>query len=166
MNCTIFIKKQHILDLQLDITLATRQLLLKNLNSLSKEALFTIPQGCNNHIFWNIAHVVVTQQLLVYKLSGVPMLISDSLVDKYKKGTKPDGAVASDEEIETIKTGLISCIEQTRKDHDNGAFNQFHPYETSAGVTLKSAADAVSFNLFHEGIHLGSILAIKRMMAL
>jgi hypothetical protein len=36
------------------------------------------------------AHIIVVQQMLVYKLSGLPMKISDTLVEKYKKGTKPE----------------------------------------------------------------------------
>ena len=65
-----------------------RKLIAPFLEELSLDQLNTIPEGFTNNLFWNIAHVVVTQQLLVYKLSGLPMLISDELVDKYKKGSK------------------------------------------------------------------------------
>ena len=34
------------------------------------EQLLYIPDGFNNHIFWNIAHCVATQQLLHYYLTG------------------------------------------------------------------------------------------------
>ena len=51
----------------------TRKNLLKYLNTLSIEELNIIPEGFNNNIFWNIAHVAVTQQILVYKLSGLKM---------------------------------------------------------------------------------------------
>jgi hypothetical protein len=33
------------------------------------EQLNKIPEGYNNNLIWNIAHVVVVQQMLVYKLS-------------------------------------------------------------------------------------------------
>ena len=35
------------------------------------EQLALIPEGFHNNILWNIAHCVVTQQLLCYKLAGV-----------------------------------------------------------------------------------------------
>jgi hypothetical protein len=47
------------------------------------------PEGYSNNLIWNIAHIIVVQQMLVYKLSGLPMMISDEMVEKYKKGTKP-----------------------------------------------------------------------------
>jgi hypothetical protein len=60
------------------------------LKGYSLAQLNSIPQGHNNNLIWNIAHIIVVQQMLVYKLSGLPMKISDTLVEKYKKGTKPE----------------------------------------------------------------------------
>jgi hypothetical protein len=42
-------------------------------------------EGYSNNLIWNIAHIIVVQQMLVYKLSGLPMMISDEMVDKYKR---------------------------------------------------------------------------------
>jgi hypothetical protein len=52
------------------------------------EQLNKVHEGFNNNIIWNIAHVIVTQQILVYKLSGLPMIVTDEMVEKYRKGTK------------------------------------------------------------------------------
>jgi hypothetical protein len=41
-----------------------------------------IPEGYSNNLIWNIAHIIVVQQMLVYKLSGLPMMISDEMVEK------------------------------------------------------------------------------------
>jgi len=144
-----------------DATLQNRKLLYNILKNTPKDKLLEIPKNFNNNIWWNIAHVVVTQQLLVYKFSGLPMLVDGNMVDKYKKGTKPVGA-PTDEEIETVKKLLFSTLEQTEADYKAGKFTEYNEYTTSANVTLSSADDALSFNLFHEGIHLGSILALLR----
>jgi len=148
-----------------DITLKNRVILHKFLTETPKEDLFIIPDGFNNNIWWNIAHVVVTQQILVYKLSGKTLLISDELVGMYKKGTAPDGKPVSDTEIEDVKILLFSTVEETQRAYDNGEFTNYDSYTTTPKVTLDSAADAIAFNIFHEGIHLGSILALKRAIA-
>ncbi len=61
-----------------DITLKTRTLFHQILESLTLDQLNTKPKGFNNNIFWNIKHVVITQQLLTYKLSGLPVLVSET----------------------------------------------------------------------------------------
>lgn len=147
----------------MDITLQNRKALYKYLTEIPREELLKIPQGFNNNIWWNIAHVVVTQQLLVYKLSNLQMRVEDHLVDKFKKGTKPDGT-ATDEEIKIIANYLISTVEWTRQDLENGLFKEFDEYTSSANVTLSNVTDALAFNVFHEGIHLGAIWALQKVV--
>ena len=108
-----------------------------------------------------MAHTVVTQQLLVYKLSGLQMLISDKLVEAYKKGTKTEGDVTQ-AEVDEVKGLLFSTIEKTKDDYNNKVFKTYNEYTVSTKSTLRTAEDAITFNTFHEGIHLGYILALKK----
>jgi len=149
----------------LDLTLQTRKGFYYILKNTPKEDLLKIPEGFNNNIWWNIAHVVSTQQALVYGLSGLPIQIPLELKNKFKKGTIPDGT-ASDEEIAEVKGLLFTTIEKTIVDFENGLFKNFKEYPTSAGITLKSLEDAISFNLFHEGLHMGSIFALQKAVKL
>ena len=146
-----------------DITLQNRKIFYKFLTNTSREKLLKIPEGFNNNIWWNIAHVVVTQQLLVYKMSNLPMPVSDDLVNKFRKGTTPDGT-ATDQEINAIKGLLSSTQEQLEIDYKNGIFKTFNEYTTSLNVTLKNVDDAIAFNTFHEGLHLGSILGLLKLV--
>ncbi|WP_273273963.1 DinB family protein [Maribacter polysiphoniae] len=146
-----------------DITLQNRKALYSILTKTPKELLLKIPSGYRNNIWWNIAHVVVTQQLLVYKLSGLDMKVADQLVDKFRKGTVPDGK-ATEEELDAIKGFLFSSIEWTQEDYENGVFKNFNEYTTSANVTLKNVEDAIAFNLFHEGLHLGVVLSLEKVL--
>jgi hypothetical protein len=61
----------------LAITLKNRTILDNLLNTFSIDQLNNTPEGFKNNIFWNIAHVVATQQLLVYKLSNLPMQLPE-----------------------------------------------------------------------------------------
>ena len=73
-----------------DICLKNRKILEGFLNQFSLKELNKVPEGFNNNIIWNIAHVIVTQQLLVYSNSQLPMIVSDEMVAKYRKGTFPE----------------------------------------------------------------------------
>ena len=133
------------------------------LENYTLEQLNAIPEGFSNNLIWNIAHIIVTQQLLVYKLSGLAMNISDEMVEKYRKGTKPEHQ-ATQAEVDEIKSLLFSTMDQTAADIDAKIFENFTEYPTSTGFVLKSAEDAMVFNNFHEGLHIGILISIRKFL--
>lgn len=145
----------------LEITKVSRKAFRNVLDNYTLSQLNLVPEGFKNNLFWNIAHVVVTQQLLCYKLSGLDLMVSDKWVELYKKGTCTSED-ASKSDLEHLKELLLTTIEQTEKDIDLGLFQTFTEYPTSTGFVLKTVDDAFEFNNFHEGIHLGYVLALKK----
>jgi hypothetical protein len=140
----------------------TRNFFKRYLETISLDDLNKIPEGFNNNIIWNIGHIVVTQQLLAYKLSSLPMMISDELIAKYRKDSKPEGYI-SKEEVDEIKVLLFSTIEKTIEDHNQNIFKNFHEYTVSTtGNTLTNIDEALQFIAFHEGMHLGYVMALVR----
>lgn len=141
----------------------SRILILKIIEGLSIEQLNIIPEGFKNNIAWNIAHLVVTQQLLCYKLAGLKCLISDEMITNFQKGTKPTYTI-SEAEFKEIKTLFLALPEKLTADYEKGIFTEYNEYTTSVAVTLKNINDALTFNLLHEGIHLGIILQLKKFV--
>jgi hypothetical protein len=149
------------MDWAFDIAIKNRKLLESFIENHSLEELNKVPEGFNNNIIWNIAHTIVTQQLLVYKLSGTPMIVSEDMVDAYKKGTKVERDL-SQAEVDTVKGLLFSPIEKTKEDYDNQIFQSYNEYTVSTKSTLSNVEEAIDFNNFHEGIHFGYILALRK----
>lgn len=148
----------------LEVLSNTRKFFNKFLEKTSLDDLNKIPQGFNNNIIWNIGHIVVTQQLLAYKLSGLPMMVSDSMIAKYMKDTKPEGFV-NQHEVEEIKQLLFSTIEKTKEDFNHNIFKNFQEYTVSTtGNILSDIDDSFQFILFHEGMHLGYVMALSRAL--
>ena len=133
------------------------------LDNYSLDQLNTIPAGMSNNLIWNIGHVIVSQQKLVYALSGLPMHISDSLLEKYQNGSRPDGKTTQTE-VDEIKKLLSEMVEKTKSDFEAGVFKKFHPYQTKTGFHLGTWKEAMEFNNYHEGIHLGIMLQIKKFL--
>lgn len=146
-----------------DITYQNRKVLLTFLQNHSLEQLNKVPDGFSNNIVWNIAHIVVVQQLLVYKLSGIQPIISSDLIAKYSRGTKPEADVTQDE-VEEIKGLLFKTIEQTKTDFENSIFKEYREFTNDLGFTLSSIEEAISFNNFHEAVHLGMIMSIRKFV--
>ena len=105
-----------------------------------------------------MAHIVATQQILLYRWSGLPTRIDDDIIDQYKKGTKPN-MEPTEAEIDQLSDYLINTVKWAEDDYRNGLFETYREYTTSVKVTLSSVEDAINFNNYHEGIHLGVILS-------
>ncbi|WP_281231544.1 DinB family protein [Flavobacterium gelatinilyticum] len=146
-----------------DVQKTIREILLKILDSHSLEQLNKIPEGFNNNIIWNAAHCIAAQQSLVYKLSGIPAVVSDEFISKYRKGTKPEADV-SQAEVDEIKELLLSTLEKTEKDFESGLFVEYNEYTTSMGFTLRNVQDALNFNNYHEGTHTGIMMALRKLV--
>lgn len=146
-----------------DITLKNRAILKTFIETYSLEELNKIPTGFNNNIIWNIAHTIAVQQSLVYKLSGLPAIISEEMIQTFKKGSRPERDLTQ-AEVDEIKGLLVSTIEKTKEDYEREAFQNYHEYTVMTKSNLTNVLEAIEFNNFHEGIHLGYILALKKSL--
>ncbi|WP_264519972.1 DinB family protein [Flavobacterium sp. N1994] len=151
------------MDTTFNINQTSRTVISKIVENHTLEQLNTIPEGFSNNLIWNIAHVIVVQQMLVYNLSGLPIMVSDDMVAKYKRGTKPEHSVTQ-EEVDEIKTLLFATLEQTKKDFANNIFKNFTEFTTLSGYTMKTAMDAMEFNNYHEALHTGIMMQIRKFI--
>lgn len=148
---------------QFDILRKSRELVVKELEGLSMDQIHKIPEGFKNNIAWNVSHLVVTQQLLHYKLSGLNCLCPEELITDFRKGTSPTKTF-TEAEFEEVKDLLIGLPDTLEEDYDAGIFKEYTTYPTSTGYTLTSIENAIPFNNFHEGIHYGIIRSIKKFL--
>lgn len=144
--------------------LKIRIALLKLIEPLSVEELNRIPTGFNNNVIWNLAHLISAEQSICYIRSGVKPFIDESFIIKYKSGTRPEGLV-TEETIKEIKEVFLQTIDQLGKDYDAGVFPVSYPsWTTGYGNEILHLEDAISFVMFHEGLHRGYIMAMKRSL--
>ena len=141
----------------------TRPLLLRLLDGLSDDELLAIPAGFSNNVLWNAGHVVVTQQLLHYGLSRLPLQVPDALVAQCRKGTSPRDWDAPPD-VGEIRRLAVELPRRLAEDLAAGRFVEFRPYTTSVGVELTDLETAIDFNLFHEGLHTGTILELRKAL--
>lgn len=140
-----------------------RKLIARSVENLSQEQLLLVPEGFKNNILWNLGHLIVTQQILHYKLSGNKMLITDELCDQLKSGTSPvDWSEPPD--VDVLKALVPELPARLEKDYELGRFRDFKEYTTRTGIVLANIDDAISFNNFHEGVHTGVILCLKKLV--
>lgn len=149
--------------MNLSLTRQARQNFLSLIDGLPPEALNRIPNGFNNNLIWNLGHMIATQQLLCYGLSGTPFRASEELIAAFRKGTRPKRQY-SHQETEEIKVLAISAIDTFEQDWEADAFGPFTAYPTSFGLTLHNLEEAIAFNAAHEALHLGYAMALKKAL--
>ena len=119
--------------------------------------------GFNNNLAWNLGHILVSQQLLCYTCSGIEMLIDEGLVDKYRRGTRPEGPV-DQELVDYFFAKLKETAEQLPKDYAEGKFQTYNSYLTKYRMELHSIEDAIIFNNLHEAMHIQAMLTMIRFL--
>ncbi|MGM5469973.1 DinB family protein [Flavobacteriaceae bacterium LMO-SS05] len=142
---------------------SNRNLFLEYFDNYTLEQLNKTPEGFSNNLIWNIGHIIVAQQALIYKSSELQGYVSDELFGLYKPGTKPTGQT-SEKEVRELKELFTSIIEKTETDFHNGKFIKFNEATTGNGFHLGSLQDAFEFNNYHEGLHLGFMMNIRKFV--
>lgn len=141
----------------------TRLHLLHLIENLTTEQLNKVPAGFNNNIIWNVAHVISAQQGVCYTRANVPFIVADKYYTPYRPDTKPNGFIDS-AEVDIIKGLLISTIEQLENDYNNHVFDNYTPWATRYGVQINNIEEAVNFVPFHDGMHIGYVMALRRLV--
>ena len=149
----------------IDIMRGAMKFLLNLIDGISIEKLNEIPLGFNNNLIWNFAHIVASQQILCYRNAGVKPVIEDEFIDKYKTGTRPEGFIA-EKEFEIIKQYLITTIDKFEEDSITNMFENYNAFDLKSypGVEIKNIGDAAKFVSFHDGLHVGYSMALKRSL--
>ncbi|WP_293297815.1 DinB family protein [Pedobacter sp. UBA4863] len=149
----------------IEVITASRKALLSLVEDLSTEQMNKIPTGFNNNLAWQIGHMVVSQQILCYKLSNNAFVIDPTLIDKYKNGSKPESFISA-EEIAQMKAYLLTNIVQLEEDLATDKFVNYTPYSVSTykGDRLEKVEDAIKFLVSHDGLHYGCSLMIKKFV--
>ena len=139
----------------------TRNFILDYIKEINTEQLNKIPAGFNNNIIWNLGHMVAAQQGVCYLRAGLKTWVEEGFFNAYKPGSKPIEYI-SELQIENIKALLFSSLDVLKSDYLKGVWVKYPAWSTRYGVELKSFEEALEFLNFHEGLHVGYIMALKR----
>jgi len=112
---------------QIETIRKTRSFLLGQIKDLGTELLNQVPEGFNNNIIWNLGHMIAAQQGMCYKRAGLPTMVGEDFWEKFRTGSKPQGAL-NDEEITAIKALLLTTLDKLDADYNNNIFGNYTPW--------------------------------------
>ena len=129
--------------------------LLSRTKDLTEKQYNLIPDGFNNNIIWNLGHLLVTGEGMLYRNSPDLRPIYDLGKAHYQKGSRPEGFV-SNEDISFIR-GLLSRTVFAYKSA-TGLVQRVTDSEMAVPATVPIInEDQMRFLLFHEGLHYNKI---------
>ena len=131
-----------------------------------------VPPGFRNNLIWNARHCYVSLYLLVFARNNATAAEmatlgyappSEEEVAAYRKGTAPEGEVdAAAVEHAIGRLGDMSWAARLTDAFLDSA--RYDAYDASWGVRLHSAAEAIAYVNMHEGMHLGVMLAQRKLL--
>lgn len=141
----------------------TRAFVLELVKNLNTAQLNKIPVGFNNNIIWNIGHLTAAQQNLCYVRSGLAVTVTEEHFSPFLSGTKPEKFIEQTG-IDSIFDTFLNSMDRLAIDYSGGIFLKFDPWDKRYGMKLNSIEDAINFIPFHEGLHIGYIMALKKLV--
>lgn len=148
-----------------DILKQPRLNILTTIDEFTIDQLNTIPAGFRNNIMWNLGHIVAAQSGIWYKRAGLPLpeAVSEEFFETYKPGSKPERLYTA-EDLQHIKDLFISTLEAIEAEIETGQFANYPTWTTRYGAEIHNIDEAIAFLPFHDGFHIGTILALRKLV--
>jgi len=148
---------------QFELIRKQRNFLLDSIKELTVQQLNKVPPGFSNNIIWHLGHLIAAQQGICYVRAGLKPFTEQTFIDTYKPGTKPEEVVGI-EQIEKIEELLFSSVDIFKEDYEKRLWPVYAAWTTRSGIEIKSIEDAIEFLHFHEGLHSGYIMAMRKIV--
>ncbi|MFP7288765.1 DinB family protein [Shouchella clausii] len=137
-----------------------RSELLNMVEDVTEEEAEIVPRGFNNNIRWNLGHVILDQYLWIRVLTKEDMPISLAFNQWFGYGTDPShftDETPSLAELISLLREQPRLIEQNYRDRLE---EEFPPTD----MGMHTIEQVLVRTIFHEGLHMGAIVAIKRQI--
>jgi DinB superfamily len=140
---------------------------LNLLEGVTEEMADRVPEGFRNTIRWNLGHIYVVVERFAFQYLGLPQHLPDGFKEQFEYGTSPLNAhtfrVPTLSELEDLLKAQQVRIQETLAYRLEVKI--IPPYTTSAGMKLETPKQFLTFNLYHEGMHLSVIKLYKSLLS-
>ena len=138
-----------------------RGYILKLARETTKEDAEVIPNGFNNNIRWNLGHVYTEQYMWLKTLTNEEVPVPEAFDHWFGWGSSPANFTAETPSLEEVKTLLKGQLPEIKDTFGERLEEEFEPTENWGLTTIEQV---LTYTLFHEGMHVQTILDIKKCM--
>ncbi|WP_455675735.1 DinB family protein [Pradoshia sp.] len=134
---------------------------LETVSSVREEEVDIIPEGYRNNIRWHMGHVYVDQYLWIQHLTKEEIVMPKNFIEWFGYGTSPLDWGDDIPSVDYLKK-LLAIQPFMIRDLYGERLEEHFPTTESGMHTI---AQVLVRTIFHEGIHLANVQAIKRAAA-
>lgn len=139
-----------------------RNLLLERTKGLTLAQYNKIPPGFNNNIIWNMGHILVVSEDLLYENSPYQRPVHEFIKSRFEKGSVPDKIIGEDE-ILLIRHSLQQTTQFykicTGMDKPGTEIASM----SNSGLSVISN-EVMRFLIFHEDMHYRRIAQLMKIV--
>ncbi len=136
-----------------------RQDLLGVLEDVTEEMSNIVPEGFNNSIKWNVGHIYLDQYLWIYHKIDDELLLPMNFRELFSYGTNPADWLVEAPTLEELKVLLIEQVAHIKEDFESRLDEELtEPTE----LEMNTIGEVLPRTLYHEGLHIGAILAFEK----
>ncbi|MEH7505702.1 DinB family protein [Neobacillus drentensis] len=138
----------------------TRGFFIKNVDTLAEGIADVQPEGFNNTIHWHVGHVLTVAEQFMFGFPKKSTQLPANYMELFASGTSP---AAWQGDVPQLQELIIQLQDQLKriKEIPTESFNKMLKTPFLGQETF---GELTNFAIFHEGIHLGQIQAMKRVI--
>lgn len=137
-----------------------RSYILGVVENVSDEQADVIPEGLNNNIRWNLGHIYLDQYLWIQAVTKEKSGIPEEFQSWFGYGTSPRNFSSETPSLEELKALLKEQPANIKEAYGTRLEEEFPPTE----MGMHTIEQVLIRTIFHEGMHLQSILDIKKLL--
>ncbi|WNF39102.1 DinB family protein [Bacillaceae bacterium IKA-2] len=138
---------------------------LSAVENSTDEMANNIPEGFRNNIRWHLGHIYYTLECFAFDPINLPMILPNDFKIFFANGTSPLNWNSTTPSLEEIISLLREQPVRIRSELNYRLLDKVDkPFIHPTGrITLETVGGFLSFNLYHEGMHLNSIKNYKSL---
>lgn len=143
----------------------TYNFILRASEGVSEEMADQMPPGFRNNIRWNLGHVYVINEKVLFGLTNSQPHLPPNYDEMFKNGTSPADWTTTPPSLNELKfllreqSARIQATFTGRMDEISAT-----PFRLGTFTTMETIGEIICFSLFHNGIHVEKIRTIRRLL--
>jgi hypothetical protein len=134
--------------------------ILGAVENVSNEEAELVPKGFNNNIRWNLGHIYLDQYLWIQAVTKEKVGVPEQFNSWFGYGSSPRNFTAETPSVGELKAFLIEQPRKIKEEYGDRLEEEFQPTE----MGMYTIEQVLIRTIFHEGMHLQSILDLKKCM--